>query len=152
MFIIIIELISYQLHKFDVQAKRNPQITRNRETIVNPCTRRIHIKIEDSTNKKKKDKKSTKHNNFSTFQTESGGRGERRAYLVDSKKLASRFISSWRNLAISSSILRISESKRSRMLLNSVSITLKSPNLMGIFLLLASAIFNFSVFVCVGLR
>lgn len=75
MFIIIIELISYQLHKFDVQAKRNPQITRNRETIVNPCTRRIHIKIEDSTNKKKKDKKSTKHNNFSTFQTKSGGRG-----------------------------------------------------------------------------
>lgn len=62
------------------------------------------------------------------------------AYLVDSKKFASRFISSWRNLAISSSILRISESKRSRMLLNSVSMTLKSPSLMGIFLLLASAI------------
>jgi len=67
-------------------------------------------------------------------------------HLVDSKKLASRFISSWRNLAISSSILRISESKRSRMLLNSVSMTLKSPSLMGIFLLLASAIFVRLVF------
>lgn len=47
-----------------------------------------------------------------------------------------------RNLAISSSILRISLSKRSRMLENSVSMTLKSPILIGIFLLLAlSAIF-----------
>lgn len=54
------------------------------------------------------------------------------AYLVDVlKKLDSRFINSERNLVISSSILRISASKRSRMLLNSLSMTLKSPNLMG---------------------
>lgn len=55
------------------------------------------------------------------------------AYLVDVlKKLDSRFINSERNLVISSSILRISASKRSRMLLNSLSMTLKSPNLIGI--------------------
>jgi len=40
-------------------------------------------------------------------------------------------MSSERNLVISSSIFRISASKRSRMLLNSESITLKSPNLIG---------------------
>lgn len=61
--------------------------------------------------------------------------------MVDSKKFASRFISSDRNLAISSSILRISLSKRSRMLENSVSMTLKSPSLMGMLRLLVSAIF-----------
>lgn len=60
-------------------------------------------------------------------------------HLLDSKKFASRDINSCRNLFISSSILRISASKRSRMLENSVSRMLKSPNLMGIFLLLASA-------------
>lgn len=47
------------------------------------------------------------------------------------KKFDSRFINSDLNLVISSSILRISASKRSRMLENSLSMTLKSPNLMG---------------------
>lgn len=47
------------------------------------------------------------------------------------KKFDSRFMSSERNLVISSSIFRISASNRSRMLLNSESITLKSPNLIG---------------------
>lgn len=55
---------------------------------------------------------------------------------VCSKKLfCSRLINSDRNLAISSSIFRISESNRSRMLENSESMTLKSPILIGIFLL-----------------
>lgn len=48
------------------------------------------------------------------------------------KLLDSLFISSERNLLISSSIFLISASNRSLMLLNSVSITLKSPSLMGI--------------------
>lgn len=48
------------------------------------------------------------------------------------KKLDSRVMSSDRKRAISSSIFLISASNRSLMLLNSVSMTLKSPNLMGI--------------------
>lgn len=56
------------------------------------------------------------------------------------KLLDSRFISSDRNLVISSSIFLISASNLSRMLLNSESITLKSPNLIGMFLLPLSAI------------
>lgn len=47
------------------------------------------------------------------------------------KLLDSLFINSERNLLISSSIFRISASNRSLMLLNSVSMTLKSPSLMG---------------------
>jgi len=62
--------------------------------------------------------------------------------VVVLKKLDSLFMSSERNLVISSSIFRISASKRSRMLLNSESMTLKSPSLMGMFLLLASAMSN----------
>lgn len=58
---------------------------------------------------------------------------ERVAHLVVllKKLLLSRFISSLRNRDISSSIFLISASKRSRMLENSVSITLKSPSLIG---------------------
>lgn len=70
------------------------------------------------------------------------------------KKFDSRFMSSERNLVISSSIFRISASNRSRMLLNSESITLKSPNLIGMSRLtpLLCAIYmrmRFSSVVCV---
>lgn len=61
--------------------------------------------------------------------------------VVDSKKFCcSRFSSSDLNLAISSSIFRMSASKRSRMFENSVSMTLKSPNFMGMLRLFSSAI------------
>lgn len=53
--------------------------------------------------------------------------------VVFVKKLDSLVMSSDRKRAISSSIFLISASNRSRMLLNSVSMTLKSPNLMGMF-------------------
>lgn len=52
----------------------------------------------------------------------------------------SRVSSSERNFVISSSILRISASKRSRIELNSVSSTEKSPSLTGIMFFLLSAI------------
>lgn len=64
--------------------------------------------------------------------------------LVDERENnddCSRLSNSERKRVISSSILRISESKRSRIELNSESRTLKSPSLMGIIFL--PAIFDF---------
>lgn len=73
--------------------------------------------------------------------------------VVDLKKLLdSLFINSERNLLISSSIFRISASNLSLMLLNSVSITLKSPSLMGMFLLFASAISILNSFTALHLK
>lgn len=58
---------------------------------------------------------------------------EEMSYLeVVSKKFDSRFSKSDLNLDISSSIFLISSSKRSRIDANSVSMTLKLPNLTGI--------------------
>lgn len=62
--------------------------------------------------------------------------------VVVLKKFDSRFISSDLNFVISSSIFRISASNRSLMLLNSVSITLKSPNLIGMSRFTLSAILH----------
>lgn len=61
--------------------------------------------------------------------------------VLEKMEDCSRFSNSERKRVISSSILRISESNRSRIELNSESKTLKSPNLMGIMFLLLSAIF-----------